>query len=83
MGVHIVQTIQGLQFKRFISSHENAKKRLESNLVSQSVKMKHYGFLYREIQEKLTIKSKSTVSNTYLCYKKKEILTSLRNLLAG
>ena len=47
------------------------RKRLDSNLVCQSVKMKHYGFLYREIQENLTIKSKSTVSKTYLCSKKR------------
>ena len=58
------------------------RKWLDCHFVCQIVTLKCVEFSYREIQEKLKGKSKSTVSNAYLRYKN-EILTSLRCLLAG
>ena len=44
------------------------RKWLDSHFVCQIVTLKNVGFSYREIQEKLKTKSKSTVSNAYLRY---------------
>ena len=67
--IQIVQRVHSLRFKLCFSSHENAIW-LDSHFVCQIVTFKNVVFSYREIQEKLTIKSKSTVSNAYLRYKK-------------